>query len=90
MRNANFYMISFSSTHHALRAEQYLKPMMPVCTMPTLRAVSKSCGISLRIEEHERAVIKAALTGGFPVPRDCYRIFYVMDALPVEVQPQEL
>lgn len=90
MRNINFYMISFSSTHHALRAEQYLACLVPVCTMPTLRAVSQSCGISLRVEEESRAALKNALLQGFPVPREQYRIFYVMDALPAEIQPQEL
>ncbi len=90
MRNANFYMISFSSTHHALRAEQYLDSVMPVCTMPTLRAVSQSCGISLRIEEESCAALKSALLQGFPVPREQYRIFHVIDAFPAEVQPQEL
>ncbi len=90
MRNTNFFMISFSSTHHALHAEQQLKPKVPVCTMPTLRAVTKSCGISLRVEESERAALKAALLDHFAVPREYYHVFYVMDGLPVEVQPQEL
>ncbi len=90
MRNANFYMISFSSTHHALQAEQHLKALLPVCTMPTLRAVSSSCGISLRVEENERGALKAALLEGLPVPRDCFRVFYVKDSLPEEISPQEL
>ncbi|HWR23211.1 MAG TPA: DUF3343 domain-containing protein [Feifaniaceae bacterium] len=90
MRDASFYMLSFSSAHHALQAEQYLKPKVPVCTMPTLRAVSKSCGISLRIGEDGRGALKAALLQGFPVPRDRFRVFYVKDSLPAEISPQEL
>ncbi len=90
MRTASFYMISFSSTHCALQAEQYLKTKVSVCTMPTLRSVSKSCGISLRVEESERGALKEALLQGFPVPRDCCRVFYVKDSLPVEITPQEL
>lgn len=44
-------MLTFSTTHDAIRAEEILGEVMPVAVMPTLRQVSASCGISLRIEE---------------------------------------
>ncbi|MEL7609370.1 MAG: DUF3343 domain-containing protein [Bacillota bacterium] len=43
-------MLSFDSTHQALYAQSRLSKRIPVCVMPTLREVSKSCGISLRVE----------------------------------------
>ncbi len=85
MRSNRYYMVSFSSTHHAMRAEQFLKARAPVCTMPTLRAVTNSCGISLRVEEDEAPALKSALTDGFPVPREYYRVFYVTDSVPTEI-----
>lgn len=90
MRSNRYYMVSFSSTHHAMRAEQFLKARVSVCTMPTLRAVTNSCGISLRVEEDEAFQLKSALMDGFPVPRGYYRVFNVADSLPVEVSINEL
>ena len=43
-------MLSFQNTHDAMGAERLLAGYLPVCTMPTLRQVSASCGISLRME----------------------------------------
>ena len=44
-------MLTFSTTHAAITAEKVLGDCLPVAVMPTLRQVSASCGISLRIEE---------------------------------------
>ena len=42
-------MIAFDSYHYAVQAEQLLAGWMPVRVMPTLRCVSESCGMSLRL-----------------------------------------
>ena len=51
MRKTSYYMLTFSTTHDAIQAEKRLGERLPVAVMPTLRQVSASCGISLRIEE---------------------------------------
>jgi len=42
-------MIGFDSYNYATRAEKLLKPHLSVRIMPTLRCVSESCGMALRI-----------------------------------------
>ncbi|MBQ6808769.1 MAG: DUF3343 domain-containing protein [Firmicutes bacterium] len=61
MRKASYYMLSFNSTHDAISAEKALAVHIPVQVMPTLRAVSESCGISLRVEEEEYPRLHALL-----------------------------
>ena len=51
MRKKHYYMLTFSTTHDAISAEKVLGERLPVAVMPTLRQVSASCGISLRVEE---------------------------------------
>lgn len=43
-------MLSFESTHAAMAWERAMEGLVPLRTMPTLRQVSASCGISLRVE----------------------------------------
>ncbi len=61
MRKDSYYMLAFDSTHQAIRAQRLLKPLLPICVMPTLRAVQAGCGISLRIEEADFATLQQAL-----------------------------
>lgn len=61
MRKASYYMLSFNSTHDAISAEKTLAVHIPVQVMPTLRAVSESCGISLRVEEENYAELHGLL-----------------------------
>ena len=43
------YIVSFNSTHHAIRTEKLLSENnMKVTTLPTPREISSSCGISVR------------------------------------------
>jgi len=90
MRAASYYMLSFSSTHYALQAERCLAPLVPVCAMPTLRAVSQSCGISLRVEEADQAALKAALLNGFPIERGLYSLYRVRGGAPEPAAPEAL
>ena len=54
-------VIVFSSTHSAMRAEKHLTGRFPVTVMPTPRAVSASCGISLRFPPGDAAGVRAAM-----------------------------
>ena len=57
-------LLTFSSTHTALRAEVLLRDLN-VRMMPTLREISASCGISLRLrpEDGEAALARLADAG---------------------------
>ena len=47
--NEDYLMISFENTHSAIQTERLLEHHFKVATMPTLRTVTQSCGISLRL-----------------------------------------
>lgn len=47
----NFYVISFDSTHHAIKAEKLFKEHnLNIRMMPTPREITASCGLSIRFE----------------------------------------
>lgn len=47
----NFYVISFDSTHHAIKAEKLFKEHnLNIKMMPTPREITASCGLSIRFE----------------------------------------
>ena len=72
----NYIMISFENTHSAMQAEKLLSQTLNVATMPTLRSVTQSCGISLRLaaEDYGQARIKMAASGIAPA---LYAIYLV-------------
>ena len=68
--NEDYLMISFENTHSAIQTERLLEQHFRVATMPTLRTVTQSCGISLRLaaEDYEPArkiVAVCDVFGGF-------------------------
>ncbi|WAW14900.1 DUF3343 domain-containing protein [Peptostreptococcus equinus] len=47
----NFYVVSFNSTHHAIRTEKLLeKNGITITTMPTPREIAASCGLSIKFD----------------------------------------
>lgn len=47
----DFYIISFNSTHHAIRCEKLLlEGGLKVLTLPTPREIAASCGLSIKFE----------------------------------------
>ena len=47
----NFYVISFDSTHHAIKGEKLFKDVnLNIRMMPTPREITASCGLSIRFE----------------------------------------
>ena len=55
--NVDYLMYSLENTHSAIQTERLLELHFKVATMPTLRTVPQSCGISLRLaaEDYEPA-----------------------------------
>jgi len=47
----DYALIVFANTHYAMTAQKTLGGKLPVVIMPTLREISKSCGISVRVAE---------------------------------------
>lgn len=46
------YLISLKSTHHAMMLEHIVKEQqIDAITIPTPRAVTKSCGMSIKLQE---------------------------------------
>lgn len=47
----DFYVISFNSTHHAIRTEKLLLDAgYKIMTLPTPREIAASCGLSIKFE----------------------------------------
>lgn len=46
-----YYLFTFKSTFEAMKCEKILEKTMSVLTVPTLREITVSCGISLKISE---------------------------------------
>ena len=71
-------MLAFDSYNYAVRAEQVLKEELPVRVMPTLRCVSESCGMSLRLAAadgvHAEALLRAS-----ELPAAVWRRYLVYD-----------
>lgn len=75
MTQGPYCLIVFDSTHAAIAAERLLKALNPA-VMPTLRAITASCGMSLRLkpEQTEEAQALLAKSTLDPVLYRFYRI----------------
>ena len=71
MRNSNYYLLAFNSTHDAVAAEKYLLTRLKVTMMPTLRKITASCGISVRIEEADFDQLKEMLDLNAAAKKSC-------------------
>lgn len=56
-----YYLFTFRSTHAAIRAQALLSSVRFI-VMPTLRQISASCGISLRVAPEQLPAAQAALS----------------------------
>lgn len=55
-----YCLIVFDSTHAAIAAERLIKALNPA-VMPTLRAITASCGMSLRLKPEQTEKAQALL-----------------------------
>lgn len=55
-----YYLLTFENTHDAITAKQILKNGIKFRTVPILREISTSCGISIRVElsEYDKLITK--------------------------------
>lgn len=71
-----YYLITFSSTHAAMAAQKFLKGKIPFYVMPTLREISNSCGISLKINGSAYEEIMEAMRD-IPINDGMYKIYLI-------------
>ncbi len=72
----DFYIISFNSTHHAIRAEKLLvEAGLSVMTLPTPREIAASCGLSIKFEFNDIEVINSIMKDNSIERRGIYHIF---------------
>ncbi|MCI8477241.1 MAG: DUF3343 domain-containing protein [Oscillospiraceae bacterium] len=57
----DYGVITFTSTHGAIYAQQVLKGVAPFVTMPVLREISKGCGISVRFSPEDLEAVRSAI-----------------------------
>ncbi len=74
-----YWVLVFESTHAAITAQKFLQGRIQHAVMPTPRAISASCGISIRVEEGEKPKLDSLLDSGFPIERGEYSL-YLVDA----------
>ncbi|MBS4536978.1 DUF3343 domain-containing protein [Clostridium sp. D2Q-11] len=62
MLDREIYVITFDSTHHAIKAEKEIKKEdINIKTIPTPREVSVSCGLSLKFDYIDLNRIKSII-----------------------------
>ncbi len=72
----NFYVISFSSTHYAIMTEKLLKEKYPITVIPTLREITKSCGLSIKVAPEDFTEVSHTLQQENLDPK-LYKIYQV-------------
>lgn len=81
----DYYLLTFSSTHAAMAAQKYLDGKLSFIVCPTLREISASCGISLRINNVTYDEIKIKMED-YPLGKDMYQIYFVTTEDIVEIK----
>ena len=55
------YIVTFESTHYALRVEKLLQDLLPVELIPTPRQITASCGLSLILPARHLEAVQEVL-----------------------------
>lgn len=71
-----YYLITFANTHTAISTQKFLEGKIPFVVMPTLREISSSCGISLKIEAIDYSIILSQMQFYYP-QNTMYKIYEV-------------
>ena len=61
---------TFSSTYAAIYAQDRLKGVVPVLTMPVLREISLGCGIALRFDPEHLPAVRESLSASDLKPEE--------------------
>lgn len=75
MTDEVFYVVSFDSTHHAIKGEKILLDMgLKVRTIPTPREISASCGLSIKFSGDILNEIKSGIENNSLLINGVYKI----------------
>ncbi|MDO8886453.1 DUF3343 domain-containing protein [Candidatus Oleimmundimicrobium sp.] len=58
---SNYAVVTFYSTHHALKAERILKEEIKIFVVPVPRSISSNCGISIRFPANDSEKVEEIL-----------------------------
>ena len=75
---AEYYLLTFESTHAAISTENLLKPA-EVSIMPVPRFISASCGISVRIRPDKRAQAEQIFKEKSGLSPEDYAYYHIQD-----------
>lgn len=73
--NADYYLFAFASTHAAISCQRLMEGLGAIM-MPTLREITASCGISLRVAP-ERVQVALERMRVSDIPPEQYMLYYV-------------
>ncbi len=72
----DFYVVSFNSTHHAIRTEKLLESGgLKIMTLPTPREIAASCGLSIKFDYNDLDRINVIMTDNSLERRGIFHIF---------------
>lgn len=71
-----YYLITFANTNTAMAAQQNLKGKLDFHIMPTLREISGSCGISIKIQPSALEEAKTLLAELF-LSSSLYQFYHI-------------
>lgn len=68
-----FYLITFENTFNAMNGEDVLKKSNIKCiVMPTPTSITRSCGISLKVDKESMKPVQEVIQNGQIVVKDIY------------------
>ncbi len=71
-----YYLITFANTNTAMAAQKKLKGKLDFHIMPTLREISGSCGISIKIQPSSLEDAKRLIAELFPAS-SLYQFYHI-------------
>ncbi|MSS62891.1 DUF3343 domain-containing protein [Velocimicrobium porci] len=84
----SYFLITFANTHTAISTQKFLTGKINFCIMPTLRELSQSCGISIRINLTELDETQTLQEMAYPIIKlmdsqsvssNLYQLYYIQD-----------
>jgi hypothetical protein len=65
--DSEYYVVTFVSTSHAIKLEKLMLPQLHVAIIPTPTEISRSCGLSFRLDDVDlKPAIELLEDAGFP------------------------
>lgn len=79
----SYYLITFSTTHYAISAQNCLRGKVSFTIMPTLREITESCGISMRFQTEQSFKTAIHLMERCISDKNIYRKWQIINGVPM-------